>query len=553
MQIPRRRGGTVLALWGLLSCALGATLAMPALGRSPDGPLLPPGARPLDLDRLAARVQQTFDVPGMAVAIVKDGKVLFAKGYGVRAAGKPEAVDAGTLFGIGSNTKAFTVAALAMLVDEGKLSWDDKVIDRLPGFRLYDPYVTRELTVRDLLTHRSGLGLGSGDLMLFPASDFTRSEVIHNLRYLPPASSFRSKYAYDNLLYIAAGELIPAITGVSWETFVQTRILDRIGGGCVATLSMASANPDVAQPHVVVDGHITAVAPDRSTAYDPAGSIQCSANGMAAWARAQLADGRLPDGRRLFTADRHREMWTPQTIVPVSADAADTTRTHFRDYGLGWFIEDYQGALRVTHTGGLIGMVSYVSLLPEQHLGVIVLTNQQSGAAMSAMTQTLLDRFVGGGSRDWVAYWLAKTAEQTAKGAAADRAAEAAVDAAGGKAAFPLQDYVGVYHDRWRGDATVERQGDRLRLVFSRTSDMRGDMRPMKGNVFAVRWDDRALKADALVNFRTDFSGAVSGMTLSPLSPTTDFSFDYQDLDFARVSGGANTAPAFSMVAPHDR
>ena len=329
-------------------------------------------------------------MPGMSVAIVKDGKVLFAKGYGVRALTKPDKADADTLFGIGSNTKAFTVAALSMLVDEGKLRWDDKVTDLLPGFRLYDPYVTRELTVRDLLSHRSGLGLGSGDLMLFPPSDFTRAEIIHNLRYLQPASSFRSKYAYDNLLYIVAGELIPKITGISWEQFVQTKILDRLGTGCAATLTLTGANHNVAAPHVVIDGKLTEVAPDPSTAYDPAGSIQCSANGMAAWANLQLAGGQLPDGSTLFSTARHKEMWTPQTIVPVSTSATNP-QTRFRNYGLGWFIEDYDGALRVTHTGGLIGMVSYVSLLPEQHVGVVVLTNQQSGAAMSAMMQTLLD------------------------------------------------------------------------------------------------------------------------------------------------------------------
>jgi CubicO group peptidase (beta-lactamase class C family) len=516
-----------------IACALGLAVAAPGRAAPVAAPPLPKGAAPQDIDRLAARIQQTFAVPGISVAIVKDGAVLFAKGYGVRATGKPDKVDADTLFGIGSNTKAFTVAALAMLVDEGKLHWDDKVTDLLPGFRLYDPYVTRELTVRDLLSHRSGLGLGSGDLMLFPPSDFTRAEIIHNLRYLPPASSFRSKYAYDNLLYIVAGELIPKITGISWEQFVQTRILDRLGTGCAATLTLAAGNRNVAAPHVVIDGKLTEVAPDPSTAYDPAGSIECNARGMAAWAKLQLADGKLPDGSPLFSAARHNEMWTPQTIVPVPAAAA-MTRTRFRDYGLGWFLEDYDGAERVTHTGGLIGMVSYVSLLPEQHVGLIVLTNQQSGGAMSAMMQTLLDAFLHQPPRDWVAVWQKREADQARQAEAADKAADAAIQAAGGHSFLPIDAYVGVYHDPWRGDATVSKVGDKLRLVFSRTADMQGDLQPMKGDVFAVRWDDRSLKADALVNFRTGFDGKVSGMTMAPLSPTTDFSFDFQDLDFTR-------------------
>ena len=358
-----------LRLGGALACVLGMTFATPSWAATTGAPSLPGGVQPQDIDRLAERIQQTFAVPGMAVAIVKDGKVLFAKGYGVREAGKPDKVDAKTLFGIGSNTKAFTVAALAMLVDEGKLSWDDKVIDRLPNFRLYDPYVTRELTIRDLLTHRSGLGLGSGDLMLFPPSDFTRAEIIHNLRYFPPASSFRSKFAYDNLLYIAAGELVPAATGMSWETFVQTRILDRLGSGCAATVSLVSGH-NMAIPHVTVGDKLTPVTPDPSTAYDAAGSIQCNAEGMASWMALQLADGRLKDGSQLFSAAQHKEMWTPQTFLAPLRETAAMTRTHFRDYGLAWFIEDYEGAQRVWHTGGLVGMVSAVSLLPEQHVGI---------------------------------------------------------------------------------------------------------------------------------------------------------------------------------------
>ncbi|HEX3889160.1 MAG TPA: serine hydrolase [Phenylobacterium sp.] len=528
-------------LAGALACALGLAVAAPVFAAPAATPALPPGAQPQDIDRLAARIEQTFAVPGMSVAIVKDGKVLFAKGYGVRAVGKPETVDAQTLFGIGSNTKAFTVAALSMLVDEGKLHWDDRVTDLLPGFRLYDPYVTRELTVRDLLSHRSGLGLGSGDLMLFPVSDFTRAEIIHNLRYLPPASSFRSKYAYDNLLYIVAGDLIPKLTGISWEQFVQTKILDRLGTGCAATLTLAAGNRNVAAPHVVIDDKLTEVPPDPSTAYDPAGSIQCNADGMAAWANLQLAGGRFADGGALFSAARHREMWTPQTIVPVAApDPQNPVQTHFRNYGLGWFLEDYDGAERVTHTGGLIGMVSYVSLLPEQHVGLVVLTNQQSGGAMSAMMQTLLDAFLHQPAHDWVSIWQKRTDDEIKRGEAADHAADAAIQAAGGHSFLPLDAYAGVYRDLWRGDVTVKKEGDKLRLVFSRTKQLQGELQPMKGNVFVVRWEDRSLKADALVNFRTGMDGAVDGMTMKPLSPTTDFSFDFQDLDFKRTSAAGS-------------
>jgi len=519
-----------------LACAAGLAAGLLSAGAACAAtPTLPKGARPQDIDRLVARAQQTFHVPGMAIGIVKDGQVVFAKGYGVREAGKPEPVDAQTLFGIGSNTKAFTVAALGMLVDQGKLHWDDKIIDLRPDVRLYDPYVTRELTVRDILTHRSGLGLGSGDLMLFPATDFTRGEIIHNLRYFRPASSFRSKYAYDNLLYILAGDLVPTITGESWESFVQSRILDRLDTGCAATLTMARTQ-DVAIPHVEVDGRLKVVTPDASTAFDPAGSIQCSARGMAAWMKLQLDDGRLPDGTPLFSSAAHKAMWTPQTILP-SGDPK--TGTHFRDYGFGWDLDDYRDVERVSHTGGLIGMVSYVMLIPEKKLGIVVLTNQQSGGALLGTMGNLVDAFLGAHDTDWLAYWQGKEAEQAKVAAAADASAEASIKTSGGHAARPLDAYVGVYHDVWRGDAEVTRVGDHLRLAFSRTKGMQGDMQPMTGDVFVVRWDDRTLKADALVNFRGGFDGQVAGMTMKPLSPTTDFSFDFQDLDFRKTSAAA--------------
>src|ERR1700688_5264643 len=196
-------------------------------------------APPADLDAYVASSMKTFDVPGMAVAIVKDGKIVVAKGYGVRKLGDPTPVDEFTKFGIGSNTKAFTSAVLATLIDEGKLSWDDPVYQRLPGFVMYDPYVSHEMTIRDLLTHRSGMGLGEGDLLFWPHTTYTRDEIIYRLRFMKPASSFRSHYAYDNLLYIAAGQIIPAVTGKSWEDYIREKILPPLG---MSTTTLSNAN-----------------------------------------------------------------------------------------------------------------------------------------------------------------------------------------------------------------------------------------------------------------------------------------------------------------------
>src|SRR6266446_8804700 len=274
---------------------------------------------PEDVGAYAARVLKDFEVPGLAVAIVKDGKVLLAKGYGVRKLGDRTPVDENTLFGIGSNTKAFTTAALATLVDEGKISWDDKVYERLPGFAMYDPYVSHEMTIRDLLTHRSGMGLGEGDLLFWPHSTYKREEIIYKLRFMKPATSFRCKYAYDNLLYIAAGQIIPAVTGKSWEEYVTEKILKPLGMK-TTTLSNAHfpAGADIAWPHSKIGGPLRPIDFVELDNAAPAGSINSSVAEMARWMILQLNHGKLPESdKRLFTEQRSQEMWSAQTILPT--------------------------------------------------------------------------------------------------------------------------------------------------------------------------------------------------------------------------------------------
>src|SRR5712691_11655554 len=266
-------------------------------------------APPADLDSFVAKALKTFEVPGLSVAIVKDGKTVLAKGYGVRKLGNPTPVDENTLFGIGSNTKAFTTAALASLVDEGKLSWDDRVYERLPGFQMYDPYVSHEMTIRDLLTHRSGMGLGEGDLLFWPHTTFTRDEIIYRLRFMKPASSFRSHYAYDNLLYIAAGQIIPAVTGKSWDDYIRERIFKPLGMN-TSNLSTSAFKPgdDFAWPQSKVDGKLQVVAFETLDNAAPAGSINSSAAEMARWLVLQVGRGKFPDREgRLFSEQRSGE------------------------------------------------------------------------------------------------------------------------------------------------------------------------------------------------------------------------------------------------------
>ncbi|HNP63190.1 MAG TPA: serine hydrolase domain-containing protein, partial [Woeseiaceae bacterium] len=300
-----------------------------------------PGLAPRQIDALVTDAMQEFSVPGVAVGVVKDGTVVHAAGYGVRELGLDDPVDTETLFRIASTSKAFTAASLAMLVDAGKLDWSDRVIDHIPGFALYDPWVTREFTILDLLTHRSGLVSGAGDLMLWPKPNlFTREDIIHGLRYFKPESAFRTEYAYDNLLYIVGGELVRAVTGIAWEDFVDEQILGRLGAEhCFAGRIPVEAMQNLAAPHAIVEGVLQVVdrnraSPDVDVAA-AAGGLRCSVGDMLKWIKVQLARGKLPDGSELFSEEQSRMMWSPQTILAVSDEAYQRDRTHFRAYALG--------------------------------------------------------------------------------------------------------------------------------------------------------------------------------------------------------------------------
>lgn len=300
-----------------------------------------------EVDELVNRTIKAFDVPGIAVAIVKDGKVVLAKGYGVKSITTQEKVDANTLFGIASNSKAFTSAALAMLVDEKKIKWDDKVIQYLPDFKMYDDYVTKEFTIRDLLTHRSGLGLGAGDLMIWPdGSDFKAADIVHNLRYLKPVSSFRTKYDYDNLMYIIAGEIVHVVSGQTWADFVENRIMKPLEmDKSVASVKRLKDTSNVITPHVPIDGKLKTIKRYENQLFDGAAGIYSSVNDLSKWAILQINNGKYGDNKQLFSQKEHDEMWQLQTIIP--AKTKPSYNTHFSGYGLGWFLSDVKGYKQV--------------------------------------------------------------------------------------------------------------------------------------------------------------------------------------------------------------
>jgi CubicO group peptidase (beta-lactamase class C family) len=492
---------------------------------------------PPDLDAYVARALKEFEVPGLAVAIVKDGKVELVKGYGVRKLGEPAPVDEQTLFGIASNTKAFTAAALAILVDEGKISWDDPVIKHLPGFQMYDSYVTREMTVRDLLTHRSGLGLGAGDLMFFPPTTFTREEIVSRLRYIKPATSFRSKYAYDNVLYLVAGQVVAAVSGKSWDDFIKERIFAPLGMTASNT-SVKDLRPggDFVSPHQKVEGKLQPVPYMNIDNTAPAGAINSNVAEMSKWVLAQLNEGAITGDRRLFSKRQSREMWSAQTPIPAGdpPPPLSALRSNFSAYGLGWGLNDYRGHKVVSHSGGLLGMVSRVRMVPDMKLGIVVLTNQEAGGAMEAISYYIIDHYLNAPATDWIGGFRSVFEQRLAQAKEVEKSQSAARNGES-KPSLPAAKYAGRYNDAWYGEVTIALEEGKLVMRFSRSPGLVGDLEHWQYDTFVARWRDRSLYADAYVTFALKPDGGIDQMKMAPVSPLTDFSFDFQDLLFTPV------------------
>ena len=504
-------------------------LAVPLSAQTPaTAPTLPRG-----WDAYVTQAMQEFHVPGLALAVVKDGQVIYSKGYGVRRMGDPTPVDPHTLFQIASNTKAFTDAMLAQLVDSGRLSWDDPVTKYLPWFSLSDPWVTREFTIRDLVTHRSGLGLGAGDLVWWH-SDYTAEEVVRHLRAARPVTSFRSGYAYDNVLYIAAGLVIESVTGKSWSQNVQERIFTPLGMADATTdIGVFSrAGSDAATPHGWSSGSVGISPRDTINNTLPAGGIIADVADLSKWMLTQLDSGRYAGGR-LWSARETKEMWSPQTILPIGNFPPELAplRPNFADYGLGWFLRDYRGRKIVSHTGGLTGMTSQTTLVPDERLGIVILTNGESGI-FGALTWRLLDHVLGGGNTDWAKIFSDREAKARAQGDSIVKAARASRDSTS-HPSLALAGYAGTYHDSLYGDAELTMEDGGLVLRFSHSPAFTGDLKHWQHDTFVAHWRTSAVE-DAYVTFTLNPDGSVDSFRMAAVSPLADFSFDYQDLLFKR-------------------
>lgn len=441
--------------WHLVAAPLLSIVGV-GLAEAQSARVTPPDLKAFD--RYVTQAARDWRVPGLAVAVVKDDSVVFAKGYGVLDLTKPGPATEHTRFAIGSTTKAMTSAALGMLVDDGKLRWDDRVIDHLPDFRLFDPYVTRELTVRDLLTHRSGL---PGTDLLWLRGDLPQAEMIRRLRHVRPNSSFRAQFTYQNVVYAIGGALIEKISGMPWEDFIRTRIFAPLGMTESEPLVLGIASrPNVATPHGEVRDTVRVV-PIRST--DPvasAGSVWSSVSDMAKWMRFVLDSGRV-GGKRLLAAGTFTEWITPQIRAPLGTYPALTlARPHIFSYALGWFVQDYRGETVWMHTGSINGMSAIIGLLPDRRAGVFVLANLDHAELRHALMYKVFDLYSGNPERDWSAELRKLFAAEAGGSAPPARPANAAPPS------LALARYAGTYADSTYGTVDVTLADGSLRAKF---------------------------------------------------------------------------------------
>lgn len=480
------------------------------------GTASPVAAQAEHLDLLNARIdslRQEWGIPGLALAIVRGDSVLLARGYGVRGVEGGEPVDNATLFAIGSTTKAFTAAAMAMLVSDSVVGWDDRVTEHLPGFVLSDSWITQEITIRDLLAHRSGLPMAN---TMWLTGELDGDQLIRRLRHLEPAAAFRTELTYQNVLYLAAGRIIAARTGSGWEAFIAERILTPLGMDRTRTgVARLTAESNVATPHVVLSGEVQAVPYRDIHAIGPAGSLVSSAGDMAKWLRFQLAGGEIA-GRRLVGEDALLETRRPQVIMrpdgPLRVLYPDARRLA---YAMGWVVAEYRGMILLDHTGGIDGMTSLVALVPELDLGVAILTNLQSRLPPYWALYSVLDHILGAQPVDRSGDLRAMADQFDAAIAAAP---ERTPDAPPSHA---LAAYAGEYVSRPIGTARVTVRSDNLVLEMGRLS---ATLQPWHFDTFRAHWIDRAwLSAvgPGWVVFQLDRDGRVRGLELTAVSGET--------------------------------
>lgn len=524
----RRRGGLLL----VLACCFMST----ALADGKSAGVRNQGIDPAALDAILDETVARYRLPGIAVGVIEEGQVAYIATRGETVSGSGQPITSNTLFKIASNSKAMTANVLARLVEAGKLRWEDPVIRHLPSFRMHDPWVTRNMQVKDLLVHNSGLPEGGGDLMLWPEPNrFTRADIIAGLAHIKPAYSFRAGYAYDNLLYVVAGEVAAAAGGASYEELVQREVFQPLGlSRCRAGAWRSDQVADVAQPHTRVDGRNVVVNADGATVESlvsaAAGGIRCSLDDMLVWANNWLA----PDTKQQawLSAEQRREAWVPRTPMPISARRRAWDNTRLFAYGYGWRIADVDGEYTVSHTGTLSGMYSVMTLLPNRKSGFVVLINGEADEARTVLNEVLLKRFTLPADTRGVAYYADELARETASDS---KSSTAHADAARQEPS-PKQfaRWWGVYRDPWFGEVRVCPREGKASFVSEKSPMLSGRIL-RSGSRHVVDWDHGSVDAEAWLDFHEGGASGPARLTMAKVDPEADFSYDYEDLAFERI------------------
>jgi CubicO group peptidase (beta-lactamase class C family) len=495
------------------------TLATLAAVAALVAPTAPAAAQPAPLDGLDAYVEQameTWGVPGLGLAVVEDDSVVLARGYGVRETGGDAPVDEHTLFAIGSSSKAFTTASLAMLVDEGELAWDDPATRYLPKLELHDPYVTRELTVRDLVTHRSGLPRCD---QAWYGTSYDRDVILRRVRFCEPNSSFRSRFGYQNIMYLAAGEVVSEVSGSRWDTFVEERIFEPLGMERSNTsVDSLEGTSNVATPHAEIDGSVSPVPWRDIDNIGPAGSINSSVSEMARWIRLQLGMG-VFEGDTLISPAAVKEMHRPQMVIDREPPWSQMFGEHgdFLAYGMGWFLHDHRGAKIVEHGGSIDGMRALVALVPEEDLGLVILTNRDGSSLGTPLMYRIVDAYLEAPETDWAARFRSIADSMEAEG---EKQEQELRDARmqGTSPSLELAAYAGTYRDSLYGPVEVREEEGGLTLTFH---SFTADLEHWHLDTFRADWrseqtDERSLAA-SLFNFRLNARGEVEALQVPGL------------------------------------
>ena len=495
MQMRRSALSTGYAL-AALACAAPVALAQKSAAK----PSL------AGFDQYITKAMQDWKVPGLAIAVVKNDSIVLMKGYGTRTMGAAQPVDEHTLFAIGSASKAFTSTLVAMMVDQGKMRWDEPATTYLPSLQMFDPYVTRELTVRDLLTHRSGLA--RGDVMWY-ATDYDRDEILRRVRFLKPTWSMRSHFGYQNIMYLAAGQAAAHAAGTSWDALVRDRIFTPLGMTETNTsVRDLAGKSNVATPHMDVNDTLITVPWHNIDNIGPAGSINSNVSDMIKWVRFQLAQGSV-NGKSIVNSGALGETHTAQMTIPVGADAKLVNPfTHLEAYGMGWFLQDYRGRELDQHGGNIDGMSAMVAVMPEEKLGMVILTNANGSPVPSIAMYRVIDALLSEPARDWSAEYLKQFDKFRAQAKEAEQK-RLAQRAMGTKPSLPLEQYVGVYSDSMYGDANVRLANGVLKMSYGTAFD--GVLEHWHYDTFRAKWDSRAA-GTTYVTFALGADGKVKSL-----------------------------------------